>query len=148
MIRRATFLLMTLALAPYVPVADAATPVQGLTCGLLSVPAAPPGEQAGVVTGGPAAVTGEIATAVVYTCTLRVVTTGAERTVQFQSPGPVGLVPPTPVTFRANPATDRVELCTHVEWFFGFPGGGGVDLGCREADARRTGYEVLPDLLV
>lgn len=139
---------MMLAFAPYVSVADAASPVQGLTCGLRSAPAAPPGEQAGVVTGGPAAVTGELATRVVYTCTLRVVTTGAEQTVQFVSLGAVGLVPPTPVTFRANPATDRVELCTHVEWVFGFPGGGGVDLGCREAAARRTGYEVLPDLIV
>ena len=148
MIRRATFLFAMLALAPYVPVADAATPVQGLTCGLRSAPAAPPGEQAGVVTRGPAAVTGELATLVIYTCMLRVITTGAERTVRFESPGPVGLVPPTLVTFRANPATDRVELCTHVEWVFGFPGGGGVDLGCREAAARRTGYEVVPDLIV
>lgn len=123
--------------------AAAVGPVQGLTCGLAT------SGRAGVLTGGPLAVTGELATAVIVTCTVLVNGTPVAAPSGL-SAGPVGVLPPTPVTVPAVPGRDRVDVCTSVEWIFGFPGSGSFDLGCQTATARTgllPGYTAIPELV-
>lgn len=140
---RAALVAATLALAPLAVAEPAhAGAAQGLSCSLAG----------NVLQGGPAAVTGELAVTVDYWCSIRVVTPTGSRwaaSAHFSTPGNVAYLPPTPVSFSANPATDRVEVCTAIDWYFGFPGGGTLGFGCRPAGYTATlGWLAPPDVLV
>jgi hypothetical protein len=112
--------------------APAAGLAQGLTCGLA----------AGTVYGGPMVLTGEIATSVTYTCVVR--TAAGQQVASFAGAGPVAVLPPTVVTVGT---AQGVEVCTHLEWVFGFPGGGGIDYGCRAATPGPLGYVLVPEVV-
>ena len=133
----------TIALAPLaLPAPAYAGSAQGLSCALAS----------NVLTGGPAVLSGELAVNVDYWCTVRVTTpTGYYWAAQahFSMPGTVAYLPPTPVNVSAVPGRDRVDVCTGIDWYFGFPGGGSIGFGCRPATYMGTlGWVAPPQPLV
>lgn len=140
---RAAFVASAIGLVPLAAPAPAhAGAAQGTSCALAR----------NVVEGGPAVLSGELAVTVEYWCTIRVTTpTGYYWAAQahFAMPGTVAVLPPTPVSVNANPATDRVDVCTGIDWYFGFPGGGTIGFGCRPAAYTATlGWYAVPEPLV
>ena len=140
---RAALVAAAVAAAPLaVPAPAYAGAAQGLSCSLAS----------NVLQGGPAVVTGELAVTVDYWCTVRVTTPSGyywAASASFNTPGNVAYLPPTLVNVSAVPGRDRVEVCTGIDWYFGFPGGGSLGFGCRPASYMGTlGWVAPPQPLV